>query len=262
MDGFRDALNRCDLRDLGFEGDIFTWRNHSKELQTYICERLDRATANEHWCEKFPNFAVINGEPRHSDHRPIIVCTEGYDRGWSKGDTGFHFEAKWLREEGCREVIQGAWEESRNMGEGGVAQNLRSVAGRLTIWNKEVVGELDSRLKQARRDLEKCMCDPVSVEKIAKEARLRRTVEELEQKKHIHYKQRAHMWWLRDGNRNTGYLKSIATARKKANRIKELRKEDGEVVKEEEELTNYVCSFFRIYSPHKRVIEHLNSLKR
>ena len=42
----REALQICGLGDIGFEGDIFTWRNHSKELRTYICKRLDRATSN------------------------------------------------------------------------------------------------------------------------------------------------------------------------------------------------------------------------
>ena len=50
LDGFREAMQVCELEDIGFEGDMYTWRNHSKELRTYICERLDRAIANEEWC--------------------------------------------------------------------------------------------------------------------------------------------------------------------------------------------------------------------
>ena len=54
----------------------------------------------------------------------------------------------------------------------------------------------------------------------------------------------------------------MATARKKANRIKELGREDGVVVKKEEELTNYVCSFFQDLFTSCAGSEHLNSLKR
>jgi hypothetical protein len=32
MDSFRDALQVCELADLGFEGDPFTWRNQCKEM--------------------------------------------------------------------------------------------------------------------------------------------------------------------------------------------------------------------------------------
>lgn len=82
LDGFWEALQTCELGDIGFEGDIFTWRNHSKELRTYICERLDRATSNAEWCEQFLEYTVINGLPIHSDHQPIILNTEALDREW------------------------------------------------------------------------------------------------------------------------------------------------------------------------------------
>lgn len=112
LDGFRDALIQCGLRDIGFEGDMFTWRNHSKELRTYICERLDRAVANDEWCDMFPDTVVVNGEPRHSDHRPVIVHLEGVDSEWKRGDRNFRFKARWLQEEGCEEVMAEAWESS------------------------------------------------------------------------------------------------------------------------------------------------------
>jgi hypothetical protein len=32
MDRSREALEYCELHDLGFDGDIFTWRNHNHKL--------------------------------------------------------------------------------------------------------------------------------------------------------------------------------------------------------------------------------------
>jgi hypothetical protein len=29
MDHFRDAIVDCDLQDLGFEGDVYAWRNNN-----------------------------------------------------------------------------------------------------------------------------------------------------------------------------------------------------------------------------------------
>jgi hypothetical protein len=43
MDQFREALEECELTDLGFVGDSFTWRNNSHTSELYIKERLDRA---------------------------------------------------------------------------------------------------------------------------------------------------------------------------------------------------------------------------
>ena len=161
------------------------------------------------------------------------------------GDRGFRFEAWWLKEEGCSAEVQGAWEQGCREGSGDVASVLRCVAGRMRKWGKEVAGELESRLGKARRSLESCMRAPVSEEKIIEEARLRCTVEDLEEKKNTKAKQLSHVSWLRDGNRCTRYFMAVASAKKKANGIKMLRRDDGTEVEEGEGLNNYVCSFFQ-----------------
>uniref|UniRef100_A0A8R7V1I6 Endonuclease/exonuclease/phosphatase domain-containing protein n=1 Tax=Triticum urartu TaxID=4572 RepID=A0A8R7V1I6_TRIUA len=77
MDNFKEALEYCELGDLGFAGDAFTWRNNSHTAWKYIKERLDHVVATQDWCIRFPAYRVVNGDPRHSDHRPIIIDTAG-----------------------------------------------------------------------------------------------------------------------------------------------------------------------------------------
>uniref|UniRef100_A0A453JWN8 Endonuclease/exonuclease/phosphatase domain-containing protein n=1 Tax=Aegilops tauschii subsp. strangulata TaxID=200361 RepID=A0A453JWN8_AEGTS len=197
LDSFRASLESCGLCDIGFTGDKFTWRNHSQEMDTYICERLDRATANAKWCETFPDFEVVKGNPRHSDHRPIIVNTSGDSTAIGRGDRGFRFEAWWLQEEGCSEEIQGAWEESWLEWEGGVAEAMKRVAGRIRKLHKDVVGELEGRLRKARTELERCMRAPISEQKVREETKLRGVVRDLEEKKNTKAKQRSHITWLK-----------------------------------------------------------------
>lgn len=72
MDMFQEALEDCELHDLGFEGDVFTWRNSSHDSSRYLRERLDQAVADGEWMGRFPGYKVTNGEPRHFDHRPVI----------------------------------------------------------------------------------------------------------------------------------------------------------------------------------------------
>ena len=55
-------------------------------------------------------------------------------------------------------------------GGGGVAGAMEEVAGRMKKWNKEVVGELECRLKKGRADLERCMKQPMSEHKVREEA--------------------------------------------------------------------------------------------
>jgi hypothetical protein len=48
------ALDFCELEDLGFVGDPYTWRNNSQRAETYVKERLDRSVANLEWRTHFP----------------------------------------------------------------------------------------------------------------------------------------------------------------------------------------------------------------
>lgn len=85
MDNFKETLKECELTDLGFEGDMFTWRNNSRTKEGYIRERLDRAIANSSWRNRFSEGKVINGDPYHSDHRPIIILTENQLENQKRG---------------------------------------------------------------------------------------------------------------------------------------------------------------------------------
>ncbi|PNT61155.1 hypothetical protein BRADI_5g10935v3, partial [Brachypodium distachyon] len=66
MNDFGDCLVDCELDDLGFSGDRFTW------FRGDVRERLDRAVANAEWINLFPGFSVINEGHFRSDHRPVV----------------------------------------------------------------------------------------------------------------------------------------------------------------------------------------------
>ena len=52
MEAFREALEGCQLEDLGFKGYPFTWNNKRLgEANTKL--RLDRAVATMEWKNKF-----------------------------------------------------------------------------------------------------------------------------------------------------------------------------------------------------------------
>lgn len=107
MQEFRDVLDECLLRDLGFKGNKFTWQRGSSP-STIIKERLDRFLATLQWCTLFPQAQVQNLPILNSDHGPILLTQ---DEGCS-GGTGKRlkkFEAFWLADEGCSKVIEEAW---------------------------------------------------------------------------------------------------------------------------------------------------------
>jgi hypothetical protein len=82
-----------------------------------------------------------------------------------------------------------------------VSAALKSVASNLQAWDEDVVGDLPRRIREKKHELDKCMRSPICQGKVAEEVRLRRKLDLLEEMHNIKWKQRAHAWWLRDGDR-------------------------------------------------------------
>jgi hypothetical protein len=118
------------------------------------------------------------------------------------------------------------------------------VLGELVDWSKNVLGDLEKRISNLKKELEKWRREAISSEQTRKEEVLRYKLNKLEEQKELYWKQRAHMHWMKDGDRNTKYFHSVATERRKMNRIKKLRREDNVVVEEEEEMKEVASNYF------------------
>lgn len=72
MRDFRECLERCGLRNLGFVGHNFTWSN-KQSGDGNIQERLDRAVATDSWGTRFTTARVTHLTSLLSDHCPLWV---------------------------------------------------------------------------------------------------------------------------------------------------------------------------------------------
>lgn len=70
MDYFTDAVNDCQLMDLGFNGNKFTWEK-SRGSDRWVRERLDRGFANQGWRDLFPLTDVNVIDVSMSDRLPL-----------------------------------------------------------------------------------------------------------------------------------------------------------------------------------------------
>lgn len=127
--------------------------------------------ANHSWCSQFPGYKIINGDPKHFDHRPIVVQVDGASRRWRARDHGVNkrFEARWLMEEDCEKVVEEAWEKAGVTGNAAVMDGLRIVSQDLHQWSRDVLGDLQQRIKKLKLKLEECRLRPVTQANIAKE---------------------------------------------------------------------------------------------
>ena len=129
--------------DLGFTGNKFTWSN-KRWGRGSIRERLDRGIANAEWRLNFPKAVVYHLGAINSDHCPLLLDSNPSEAFSLRP---FRFEAAWVRDPRCANVIQTAWKKIF-YGCPGVKlckkQNATLVA--LKYWNKNVFGFCQTRI--------------------------------------------------------------------------------------------------------------------
>jgi exonuclease III len=147
---FRDAVAHCELHDLGFEGNQFTWRN-KRSSDDFVTGRLNRMLGTSSWISDFEGAVVSHLAVQNSDHCPLLL-TIPTPQAITKKKKLFRFEAMWVKDEQCRGVIEQAWRETV---EGGspmfkVVEKLKCCRASLILWSKERFGSIAASIKAKR----------------------------------------------------------------------------------------------------------------
>jgi hypothetical protein len=64
------------------------------------------------------------------------------------------FEARWLLEDDCETIVNSAWQEATNRGAANTMDFLKAVSKDLHTWSRDVLGDLQQRIKKIRSELE------------------------------------------------------------------------------------------------------------
>lgn len=108
MNDFREALDDCELQDIGYTRDTFTWWN-KQAVPNAVFERLDRGVASLEWVELLPHVSITHLQRDRSDHKPLRVSEVPTGH---KGRKRFRFEDMWVSSVGCENIIRDVWLES------------------------------------------------------------------------------------------------------------------------------------------------------
>ncbi|KAL2242593.1 UNVERIFIED_CONTAM: hypothetical protein Sindi_0377300 [Sesamum indicum] len=133
MRNFCEALESCDLQDLGFEGNPFTWCNRHLALDI-IYKRLDRARGDSKWKTLYPNTVVQYISVTSSDHLSILVDLVVVSLPPRTQLKLFRLETSWASSKGCEQVVMDSWNSGpRNGSSSLLAKNKWDIIGaRLT----------------------------------------------------------------------------------------------------------------------------------
>ena len=153
MKVFRDAIDSCELREMGYSGSDFTW---SRRLgaRGWICERLDRAFVLTNWAAMFPTSKLFHVANSVSDHCILILKSANPARKRRKKSKLFRFESMWLRDEGCSGVVNDAWDRGRIRGtDWPLLHCLEECRTSLSKWNKHSFGHVGKQIAVLQKKL-------------------------------------------------------------------------------------------------------------
>ena len=156
MTRFRDVIHYCGFHDLGFHGVPYTWfKNQPNEGRLQI--RLDRALANHAGKSKFVGAEVHHVPMSTSDHSLLTLRLPKEEEDKKRrGQRMFRFEAMWLRDPQCDEVVQEAWYEGLCKPSGSPFTNcINNCRTRLQVWNKTEFGHIGRKIASLEKRIQR-----------------------------------------------------------------------------------------------------------
>ncbi|CAM9000895.1 unnamed protein product [Rhodiola kirilowii] len=246
INNFRQALDDCQLSDLGFIGSPFTYSNRRKGIEE-MRGRLDRAVCTWQWRQEHPKGQVHHLDIHVSDHCIIMLDTDGEYGGKSKRP--FRFEAMWLEHPEFSKVIRNVWNTSSGHRDSW-DEILKLCQEKLKVWNSSTFGNVQGIVKGLKNRLEVIKTLVRTDDVVEEEGRLSEELDQWLLREEVLWLQRSQISWLKFGDRNTKFLHACANQRRKKNWIKELRDNRGNRFSDKNKLTSMATDYFNeIFRP-------------
>ncbi|XP_075660563.1 uncharacterized protein LOC142630448 [Castanea sativa] len=241
MGGFREAINYCGFKDLGFCGPDFTWCNMQEGRQR-IYLRLDRVLVTQDWIDHYRDMKVHHLVESTSDHCALLITDVIPQRLTKKR---FQFEAMWTRRNDCRDVIKAIWNEGVNLcSPNGMVDGLKQCAKEVSKWNRAVFGNVPRQIQSKRNVLNELVLRDRDGSNGREINKLGKEINELLDCEEIMWQQRSKIQWMGLGDRNTKYFHTKASGTKKKNFISRIMDEMGVWKESPLEVAEVAVSYF------------------
>lgn len=152
MQAFRDTLNLCELSDIGFKGEPYTYDN-KREGWNNVKVRLDCVVADDKWRDLFANPQVEHMACVRSDHCPTVLCFNPAEQIQNHRKC-LQYEIFWEREPESSEVIQDSWASTGDKSDlSNITRSLGKVMTELHSWSKRKCKNVGTEIEKGRKQL-------------------------------------------------------------------------------------------------------------
>lgn len=253
MQDFQETVKYCSLLDISYQGPLFTWCN--KRENGVICKKLDRTLMNEFWMRSFPQSYCVFEAGGCSDHQrcKIVIKSE-----IMKPRKPFKFVNALVDMPEFLTVVNGFWSDTEPLFNSTSAlfrlsKKLKALKPMLRELSKEKVGDIDKRTKEAYNNLceaqTKTLVDP-SPGNMEAEAIVYGRWSFLSRLEEKVLSQRAKIHWLDVGDGNNKSYHRAAKVREIKNAIREIKRSDGSVADNQEDIKKEAVEHFFNFLNH------------
>lgn len=249
IEAFRNWVNDMEVLDLPLLGRKYTWYRSNQ------VSWLDRAIIDSSWMGKFRDIKLLGLDRSISDHCPLLIECESVD--W--GPKPFRKLDVWFSNSSFNKLVEKEWMNLRDIP---FHAKLRRLKDPIRKWNKQVFGNLDSRIKELEMEIQKLDIlreeKELDVVEIARRIALKSQLWSWLERKKQYRLQLARTKNLKNKDKNTKYFHTITTFKKSRKCIKSLIGENS-VVTNPRAIKKKITNFFkRLYSKDKSVCPKLD----
>jgi hypothetical protein len=151
MEDFRNTLGFCNLHDIGFHGQPWTFDNKQKGRKN-VRVRLDRVVASPNWSAFYPQASVQHVVSSRSDHCQIVITLK--EENFKHAKLPLRYEAMWEREASLDNCVEDAWvhyKPETNLEE--IQEKLTFTMSAMGKWSRETVGSINKEIKRLKKKL-------------------------------------------------------------------------------------------------------------
>lgn len=217
--GFQATVDECDLIDIGFNGDMFTWARGGTR------KGLDRGLCNLDWRIRFEDSEITHLPEIKSDHTPLLLNFD-YRRRDNRGRRPFRFEAVWLTHPNFNQLMVDNWRGHMN----NLSLQLKELQGVLKEWNKDTFGNIFCQKKELfhqLKDIDKRLLNGWNDHLLNLQKSTWKAYEDILAKEEILWFQKSRAKWIDCRDRNTKYFHGVTTIRRRRINIATLQNQRG-----------------------------------